>query len=950
MNLGLSKNIKNMNLDIWEKIFVSNYYDGKNNVLPQGEKKYDQIRNDINKYFEKLCELKKEDLALSSDSQEVIREYDGELKAMEMQGNDISSYKRNKEIYLEAFAKGLSDLLYEEYKHIVDFLKNEDYPVAFKAMMLRETLTQTYKIDCKNGKKQKIVKKRELNQSISEHMILNEITLNIINSNIENYSNFSELYFLAIEEYNKEIIQESKITLDGVDTYGKGKWMKFEGKTSNSKMYFENAHKLSALVKDTPWCTKNLALQQLAGGDFYVFVDNEDKPHVAVRMEGNSIGEVRGIANEGAQELENDYRDVAISFLEKNKEIRNGKEWLEKEAWNKKLLEYRAKIENGTFDKSEVEDFIENVYKKKDYKSHGAMNSNLKKLREMASKIAPYIAEYYGVSAGQIVFNDVYFSKKHGKKCPYAVIFGNVSFSEENDIKSLGDLKFISGSAWFKNSKIESLEKVECIGENADFEESGVIDLGNLKRIGGRVSFKRSRIEKLGNLIEIGENAYFSESSVTDLGNLIRIGENAYFQNCGIKNLGNLVEIGGNADFAECSIESLNNLTRIGGNADFREASIRNFGKLEYIGGDANFYGAKIFSLYNMRTIGKNANFYESFVSSLGKLENIFGNATFKDSCIIDIGNVNIAGDNDLDEKCKSENLKRIQWLNRMLMYDKKIESNTFEESEVENLLKDLFFDVEYSKYRYSKNSYCKQLKNQLFKIKDKIAQYYNCSEDEICFGDMVLEKGNRRGKKTNQPKTCPYKIILGDANFSRYHCKNLGELKIVGGYVVFHKNNINTGKIEVIGASAIFRGSQITTLANIEKIGGAVDLTGARINSLGNLKIVGRKLLLGKKIQNLDNLEYIGEDVDFSNTNVENIGNVSYIGGFAEWGDKEYLKIQYEANKKLVNKKQSTEEQRNDLMEIAMHQEVNTFFSFLDEESTRKSVDAIPKNNREEI
>ena len=37
------------------------------------------------------------------------------------------------------------------------------------------------------------------------------------------------------------------------------------------------------------------------------------------------------------KELEDDYRDVAIEFLSKNKDIKNGKEWLEKEEWNKRF-------------------------------------------------------------------------------------------------------------------------------------------------------------------------------------------------------------------------------------------------------------------------------------------------------------------------------------------------------------------------------------------------------------------------------------------------------------------------------------------------------------------------------------------------------------------------------------------------------------------------------------
>lgn len=77
-----------------------------------------------------------------------------------------------------------------------------------------------------------------------------------------------------------------------------GKWIKFDGRASDSKNYAENVIKLKTLVQDTPWCTKTLASTQLEQGDFYVFIDKDNKPHIAVKMNGNEIDEVRGIKTE----------------------------------------------------------------------------------------------------------------------------------------------------------------------------------------------------------------------------------------------------------------------------------------------------------------------------------------------------------------------------------------------------------------------------------------------------------------------------------------------------------------------------------------------------------------------------------------------------------------------------------------------------------------------------
>lgn len=40
-----------------------------------------------------------------------------------------------------------------------------------------------------------------------------------------------------------EEIKQSGIVLDGVDTYGKGRWIKFEGKNTNPEEYLEKDRK-----------------------------------------------------------------------------------------------------------------------------------------------------------------------------------------------------------------------------------------------------------------------------------------------------------------------------------------------------------------------------------------------------------------------------------------------------------------------------------------------------------------------------------------------------------------------------------------------------------------------------------------------------------------------------------------------------------------------------------
>lgn len=509
MNLTLNANIKNMNLSNWEKIFVLNYYDGKEHILPQvkGADKIQAIKEDIEKYLQELSELKESEMQINPSSSEVVREYESAIKAFKARGEYATYMEFNPQGACQEIAQRISKQLYEEYKHIVDLMKGLDYEPAFKSMMLRETLTKVYKLDkdVETEKEKTIIKNRKLNKSIEGHMILNESTLKFIYDNAKNteeYKTFANLYFAAVKVYEKVITKASGITLEEVDTFEKGEWLKFEGKGTDEENYIENSKKLAALVHDTPWCTKQLASSQLAEGDFYVFVDKEGKPHIAVKTTGEKIDEVRGIKNGNAQELEEEYRDVAISFIEKNKEIENGKEWLEKEEWNKRLIEYNEKIENGEFRIEDAPGLIED-FLKKDYRNHGLENSNKTILKNNLKKIISILAQYYECSEEEICVDDIKFKNTDLTVNPYKVIFGNADFTSSK-ITDLGQLQNIGGTASFGSSKITNLGQLQNIGENAFFSGSKITDLGQLQRIGGFAIFGNSKITDLGQLQNIG--------------------------------------------------------------------------------------------------------------------------------------------------------------------------------------------------------------------------------------------------------------------------------------------------------------------------------------------------------------------------------------------------------------------------------------------------------------
>ena len=391
-------------------------------------------------------------------------------------------------------------------------------------------------------------------------MLLNEKVLNVIHNNLDTYENFKELYYAGVAEFNNVVRETSEITLKNVNTYGMGKWIKFDGRASDSKNYAENVLKLKTLVQDTPWCTKTLASTQLEQGDFYVFIDKDNKPHIAVKMNGNEIDEVRGIKNGNVQELEEEYRDVAISFLENNKDIKNGKNWLDKEEWNKRLIRYSKEIDDGTFNSEETPKLIEDLFHS-DYKSHFNANSNLEELNRKLHKAKKYLAEYYNCTEEEICIG-VYFARKE-KRCHYKVILGNANFRYL--VTDLGELQIIEGNANFGDSNVTNLGKLQSIRGNANFRNSKITNLGDLQSIEKSVNFDYSEITDLSELQSIGESALFEYSKVTDLGGLQSIGGDAYFNHSGVTNLGKLQNIGKNVNFRDSKITDLGNIEHIGG-------------------------------------------------------------------------------------------------------------------------------------------------------------------------------------------------------------------------------------------------------------------------------------------------------------------------------------------------------------------------------------------------
>lgn len=147
--------------------------------------------------------------------------------------------------------------------------------------------------------------------------------------------NFAKLYAWAIEKVTPASEEELSAT--------NGQWVKFSQDSDHMPLV------QSLQGHGTGWCTagESIAQVQLQGGDFYVYysMDKSGKPTVpraAIRMEGNRIAEVRGIAPE--QNLDG----AAIPIVdEKLKEFPDGLSYQKRVADMKHVTEIENKVKEG---------------------------------------------------------------------------------------------------------------------------------------------------------------------------------------------------------------------------------------------------------------------------------------------------------------------------------------------------------------------------------------------------------------------------------------------------------------------------------------------------------------------------------------------------------------------------------------------------------------------------
>jgi len=592
----------------------------------------DSINKAIENSFKELLK-KSNDYIISQDSTAITNVILNEIKVKKIAGATdeyLEEYElkltnpQDRKEYIDKFAETQKETI-DEW---VSYLKQSDYPVALKFLILKAVLTYNYDFKINDFRKRgdETIRNFTPFDAGSLSQLVAKKSMNLL----EDYTN--------IQIENAVNIAKSK---EFLKTSTGGSWLKFNGgsKTSEQEI-LNNSKELAQLVQNTYWCTKTNSKSQLDDGDFYVYTttnNGEVFPRIAIRMDEDKVGEVRG-NNSSAQDIEIEMLPIAKEFLTKNIPNNSGKKWLDSIDYNEQAIALNLKIESKGLFKNSVEEFIELKSKEQqNLLDYADRNGHIVRIEKLIEGLLPTLPnKFYGEKEVVINFSD--FDNKKTK-----IIIGYADFNG-SQVTDLRQLTTIGGDANFQGSQVTDLGQLTTIGGDADFEYSKITDLGQLTTIGGNAIFGGSKVTDLGQLTTIGGYADFNGSQIKDLGQLTTIGGNAYFRDSQIKDLGQLTTIGGYAEFENSQVTDLGQLTTIGGNAYFRDSQIKDLGKLTTIGDNAIFRNSQITDLGQLTTIGGSAIFRKSQVTDLGQLTTIGGDADFNGSQIKDLGQLTTIG------------------------------------------------------------------------------------------------------------------------------------------------------------------------------------------------------------------------------------------------------------------------------------------------------------------
>ena len=164
----------------------------------------------------------------------------------------------------------------------------------------------------------------------------------------------------------------------------------------------------------------------------------------------------------------------------------------------------------------------------------------------------------------------------------------------------------------------------------------------------------------------------------------------------------------------------------------------------------------------------------------------------------------------------------------------------------------------------------------------EKLCKKLKCTPEEICLGDYIA--------KETKDIQCPYKVILGYADFEGSEVISLGKLEVVFGNKLNDENgeynglNIKNSKIKNLGKLRAVYGvfsfdKNISTLGNIEYLGSGLNLKNTNIRSLGKVKKINGKLNIeDSSLETLGCLESVDE-IHVNSGKLRDLGYLEKVG-----------------------------------------------------------------------
>ncbi len=441
---------------------------------------------------------------------------------------------------------------------------------------------------------------------------------------------FSQLYAFAQVETTGRL---DRSTTEGI-------WVKYN-KGSNPKL-LENSLK----KKGTGWCTATgAAPDQLAHGDFYVYytlnseTGKPTEPRIAIRMENDRIGEVRGVNRR--QEIEPQMLEIAkekymlFKGAEKYEKAERDMQQLT-EMYNRSFIEDKKTKEKTFADIPFSEAELEFLYeRKRPIESFGWIKDpRIREIKEKRDKRTDY-ARMLGVERDQLTFESNDITEKtivhfgdltrkdykilHERKGPL-VIEGDVKLSNFPLLNKIGGLITFNGDADFRECKsLTELGPGLVFNGKTDFE--GCISLKNIPPsivFNGDTSFKEcTKLEKInsGGMFE-KDVSFRSDRSIKYIPDYVYFNGKADFRGCtSLLEISQKTIFNKAVDFTDCVL-----LQKLPSNMKFS--------------GDANFEGCAFLSDIPQNTVfhGR-ALFFDC--TSLHTISEgvVFGNEAVFDGC-----------------------------------------------------------------------------------------------------------------------------------------------------------------------------------------------------------------------------------------------------------------------------------------------------------------------------